>query len=340
MSRRWLFWPAPAAGGGGGVLTHLSKTSNAAQNTTSTTAVELTAYTVSWSDITNAGFAAGDEVAIILALKHWNDNNNSNNTVAFTHGTTFAGSVTYDPGGELRAEAPTATAGEQTLWVGQEALVVNENIYVSALCNNAGTVRLNEFVCLIIKLDDLAASDWLYTSVAHTGGATAPTAYDTTGAGTTIPATGDWLLIGGTRFFLTDLTSDMLVAIHDGVVDVAEVRSQAEDAVDRRIVSTMAYRAGLTSGTTVRTRYRAVVGTTIPQLSHTWLFGLRLDAFADHWGATPPTRSRTLLSTPIRSSQATGPFAGRDRPVCRARVADHQRPAVGQAPHRAHPDRW
>ena len=258
-------------------LTHFSKTDNTVRTTTSTSTIELTDYTIPLANLTGAGFTVGDNVAIMVAVKTWNSSANNNNVFSAGHGTTFAGRATYDPGAHQRQEPVGTNAGDQFLWVGTSTLVTDENIYFSAL-TTAGTASFQEFVCLVLKLADLPADAWFYESLSHT---TAPAAYDTSGAGATIPATGDWLLIGAGRFDIADTATDMLVAIHDGTGDLAEVRTQAEDITDFRLVTTTAAKA-LSLGATVRTRYRVATATT-HTASHTWIFGLRLDAFQDHW---------------------------------------------------------
>ena len=57
-------------------LTHFVKTDITQRTTASLTAVELTDYTVTWADLTAAGFAAGDDVLIRVACKVGNGNAN------------------------------------------------------------------------------------------------------------------------------------------------------------------------------------------------------------------------------------------------------------------------
>ena len=84
----------------------------------------------------------------------------------------------------------------------------------------------DELVVWVIKLGDLTSNDFLYAENAP--GAATPTAYDTSGAGATVPATGDWLLYS-VRFDVVTVTVDMMLAIHDGTTDLSEIRSESED---------------------------------------------------------------------------------------------------------------
>ena len=178
---------------------------------------------------------------------------------------------------------------------------------------NGGSAQYDELVVWVIKLGDLTSNDFLYAENAP--GASTPTAYDTSGAGATVPATGDWLLLSSVRFDVVAVTVDMITAIHDGTTDLSEIRSESEDLSDFHVIGTMAYVAGLTSGTTVRARHRQETASSF-NTTHTRIFGLRLDAFEDHAGVqTANTVTHSVLDTysefagfPTYGLTTTGPF--------------------------------
>ena len=123
------------------ILTHFVRTDITQRSTTSLTAVELTNYTVAWTDLTAAGFAAGDDVLILVACKIGNSNANYNSS--------FCGWFRHDlRGAELDDTRPTVgssrSAGSvaaQYQWFDRKTLVVNENIYFSGM-TNGGTAQL------------------------------------------------------------------------------------------------------------------------------------------------------------------------------------------------------
>ena len=234
------------------ILTHYVKTDITQRTTASLTAVELTNYTVAWTDLTAAGFAAGDDVLILIACKIGSSNANFNSSFWVGFGTTYAGR-TDDTSAHGQLEPSAGSVAAQYQWFGRKTLVVNENIYFSGR-TNGGSAQYDELVVWVIKLGDLSSSDFLYAENAP--GTATPTAYDTSGAGATVPATGDWLLWSSIRFDVVAVTVDMITAIHDGTTDLSEIRSESEDLADFHVIGTLAYVAGLTSGTTVRARHR------------------------------------------------------------------------------------
>ena len=197
-------------------------------------------------------------------------------------GTTYAGKVD-DATASFTDQSPT-TGGkaQQYLWVRKRTLVTNENIYFTGEAASV-TARYNEFRCLILNYDDLDAGDKLYAEATH--GGSAPTTYDTNGAGAATPSAGDWLICAAAHFDSGDSTSDMLLAINDGSADIAETNSEVEVSSTVRPLGTFAYKASLGSGVTVRARFRCNLGTVAPLILTTTIFGIRLNAFADHWGA-------------------------------------------------------
>ena len=279
-------------------LVHFSKTDTTARTTNSATPAELTNYTILWSDLTTAGFAAGDNVVILVGVRVCDTGNaNNNNTFAVGFGTTAGGgfaSRVEDTTSQQQNEA-SSNGGEQVLWVRKRVLVANENIYFSGSSLQASaTCTFTGFSCLILNWDDLSASDKLYAEATHSGDS--PTTY-TTGASTTTPAAGDWWLVATQRALIDSGTADLFLAINDGAADVAEIRTEGEDTTDVRVIGTMTAKA-LGSGVTVSARYRTDTAASHDAQS-TAIFGLRLNAFVNSWFAhTTNTITHSVAATP------------------------------------------
>lgn len=279
---------------------------------TAAAAAELTAYTITWANLTTAGFVAGDNALIIVGVKQWGSSAAGSNTFAVGFGTTYAGR-TEDTTSIQIAEAPGTAAGEQYLWVKRRALVTNQNIYFRGQAST-GTASYDEFVCFILNYDDIPTNDKLYAEATHSGNA--PTTYGTAGAGVATPAAGDWWIVASSKWLVDGIAEDMFLAINDGTADVAEVSTESENATNERVIGTMAYRAGLGSGVTVRARYRETGATAPPDINATSIFGLRLNTFADYWGwHANNTVTHTALDTfqsvgnqPTYVLNNTGPF--------------------------------
>ena len=164
-------------------LTHFVKADTTERTSTNTSAEELTDYTIAWSDLTGAGFAASDDVLILVAVKTWNSSANNNTYFAVGFGTTFAGR-SEEADSVQRAEPIGTANGDQYLWFDRRTLVNNENIYFRGQ-TTAGTASYNEFVCLVLKLGQLSSNDFIYAETSPSGDAP-NTATD--GASATVPA--------------------------------------------------------------------------------------------------------------------------------------------------------
>lgn len=279
-------------------LTHFAKLDSTERQQTGTTPAEETNYTVSWANLTGAGFSAGDDVLVLVFAKLRTNNNGSYVRFQVGFGTTYAGRA--DEADSYESYEPSGVAAHtmyQYMWFDRRTLVTNENIYFSLWRGAAvGTLAAaDEFVCLVLKLSELASTDWGYAEAAHSGNA--PTTYNTSGASFTTGAAGDWLLLGFTHWLIDSVTADYLVALSADGVDYAEAKSEGEDVENEINWGTAAYRASLGSGKTCRVRYRTDTAHS-HDASATKIFGLRLDAFANHWGAhTTNTITHTVLDT-------------------------------------------
>lgn len=275
-------------------ITHFVKTDNTARTATDTTAAENTNYTIAWSDLTAAGFVNGDDVLILVAVKHYGSDANANNLFSVGFGTTFAGR-TEDTTGNQRAEPVGTNGGDQYLWIDRKTLTANDNIYFKQQCTS-GTATYNEFNCLILKLGDLTSNDFIYDEVTTSGDAA--TTYETDGATVTVPLTGNWLFIACARYLVDAIDDDyMFLAIHNGTTTIAEAKTDGEDTGDERVFGTMAYIAGATATTAIQAQYK-VSNTTTHDLITTKIFGLRLGAFVSAAGSrNTTTLTHNVLDT-------------------------------------------
>jgi hypothetical protein len=266
-------------------LTHLVKQDSTTRSVASATPTEVTQYTISWSDLTGAGFAASDVVLLLVMAKLTANNANGNVVFTIGLGTTYAGRADIaESNARQEPAAANAFANTPYTFLDQRTLVVNENIYFS-LSSPANTGVSDDFHVMILKVGGtggLGTNDLIYAE--NTGSAgDAPTAYDTNGAAVTTPTEGDWLFIATTHWLVDDITADMFTAIAVDGVDTSEVRSEGEDTADEVCQGTIAYAAGLAGSKVARVRYMTDEATT-QDVNKTSIVGIRLNAFKDHVG--------------------------------------------------------
>ena len=134
-------------------ITNYNKTDVTARTTTATSSTEVTQYTVNWTDLTGAGFAASDDVIMIVKLHLSNNDAATNSVVELRKGTTFAGASTLVT---MRSESASATAAEgarEQMWMDRiTSLTANENFYIGLNTITANTASTNDFSILFLKL--------------------------------------------------------------------------------------------------------------------------------------------------------------------------------------------
>ena len=266
-------------------LINYVKRDTTVRTSTATVPAEVTQYTVPWSDLTGAGFAAGDTVLMLVMTKLAADGVNSNSKFQIGLGTTYAGRVDIGESYDSHESAAVYTSAFTNLpysFVDQRTLVTNENIYFSLLVST-GTAASDDFSITLLKVggtNGLGTNDLVYAEATHSGDA--PTAYNTSGASVTTPASGDWLFFAVSRWLHDSTSLDLLMAIAVDGVDTSEIRSEGEDIEDITCHGTLAYAAGLASSKVARVRYR--VDSAGHDCVRTAIVGIRLDAFQDHVG--------------------------------------------------------
>lgn len=252
---------------------------------------EVGAYTITWENLTAANFGAGDDIAIVVKVGTGGGSANNPYNFIVGFGTTYAGR-TDEALSETQYHPPDSGVYHDCpyQWIDRRTLTTGEDIYFSAHRDGAGTLRLHDFVCMVFKLDDLGANDFLYNETTPSGNA--PVTY-TDGASVTTAAAGDWFFVGMVRWVLDDATSNVLSVIDVDGVEYSEYDREAEDATETWNIATTTYQEALATSKVAKVKYRVDV-TTTHDVTRTAILGLRLDAFKDHYG---DTTSATTLPT-------------------------------------------
>jgi len=270
-------------------IVNFNKTDVTARSTTNTSSTEITQYTVAWSDLTTAGFAASDDVIVIVKL-HLSNNDNATNSVAeFRKGTTFAGASTLV---SMRSESASATAAEgarEQIWMDRLTLTTNENFYIGLNTITANTASTNDFTILFMKLGDLDADDFRYLDETDSG--SAPDT-PTDGPSVTLPASGgdDWLVIATSDWLIDVTASSLLFNLDLGGSTVMSQSIEGEDASETLSFGAIGYLAAAANSAVCKLVYQGESAAGNDYVRGA-IFALRLNAFTDHNGATSSTNT-------------------------------------------------
>ena len=274
-------------------LTHFVKQDFTARSRTVSVYTEETNYTVSWADLTGAGFAAGDEVGVILSLRSRASTNTTHAWIAPLRGSTFAGAAQYADSQRIESAATAADSGHAFLGLGQFALAENDNLYIATRADSTATVTNDDFTIFIFKVSDLGSANFQYAVTTPSGDAsTSPT----DGASVTLPA-GDWLIFASTEWLDDSTTADAFMTILVGGSEVQRVSVQGEDTANVFNLGAMVYAPGLSADTVAKIQYWVGTGTT-HDCDFTTVLAIRLDAFRNKWGVhSTNTITHTALGT-------------------------------------------
>ena len=270
-------------------LVQFHKADTTERSTASTSAAEETNYTVSWSDLTTAGFANGDAVAIIVKCRFRGSTAAVHVRSEVSVGSSFAGATNLP--NTLSDREPSSTSRNSPyMALGTETLATNDNIYFRKWVSS-GTAYYDDFDIWVIKTADLGSNYQVATS---NPSGNAP-ASDTDGASLSLPA-GNWWCFAMSQWLDDDAIGDARMLIDVGGTDVAEVRYEGEDTANTINLGTEAFVA-LGSTTTVKIQYAVDVANS-HDCEWTALHALNLDAFADSWGSfTNSTTSPAATAT-------------------------------------------
>ena len=249
-----------------------------------TTAAEVTEYTVSWADLTGAGFANGDDVIVFIKAT-LNVNNATNQPLStWGRGSTFAGRTILQTD-EIESGSANATLGAREIcFLDRLTLATDNNFYTSIQVDTTATPSLDDYCFFIMKLDDLAADDFRYADTTPTGNAPDTV---TDGASVTLPASGgdDWLVLGNV-YWLTDNASDKMISQLSLGGNVRMINSTEGEDPDERVGRPLiGYLAAAANSAVCLTQYYNVNGHASPNdVTRTAIFALRMEAFANHVG--------------------------------------------------------
>ena len=189
-------------------LVHFVKSDSAIRSHTETSATEETNYTVSWANLTGAGFANGDNVAIIVLLGLYSDSASDNVNVSVRVGSSFAGASEL-PGGFQRREPGSGARAGPFVFIDDYALVTDDNIYI-ALWTTTSVTRTDDFAIIILNRDDIGATNYQYAETTPSGDAAVLT---TDGAQLSLAA-GNWWVTGMTQWLDDSISADMAMDIY------------------------------------------------------------------------------------------------------------------------------
>lgn len=274
-------------------ITYLTKTDTTLRTEVGASLVEITERTISWSDLTTAGFAASDVVFII-----WNWSLGEGSTTAghgvsnFGHGTSFAGRTDWFPVDTLvETMSASSQQGDKFFgWVEEHTLVTSENIYFG-LANGAGVIgESSNFSCTVIKQADLAVGDWRYDAQANAVAVTTDFV-DGRDAQVTLPSDGgdDWLIIacGNWDVATTSISFEQQINI-DGVGTVMLLSCEGEDTNEQLPLMCVYPLASAATSQVVTFEGRESASSSFV-LDSSRVLAIRLNAFADHQLLTDTT---------------------------------------------------
>src|SRR5512139_1727924 len=277
-------------------LTHYVKYDFTQRTRTASSDTEETNYTINWSDLTGAGFANGDQVALIVICRHGANSVNGYSRFQVKVGSSFAG-ATVLPGALQNQESALASGenGHAYFFIDDYSLVTNDNIYFSSYSNSSNQNRTDDFFCIVLKASTLG-TDYQYAETTPSGDA--PTSY-TDGASITLPTAGDWLIFGMTQWLADNTSANNSMTICKGASDDwIAVSAESEDTQDTMNLGCLVYRPSAAADETWKVRYRTSSATNAHDCVKTKIMAIRLDAFKDHWGTNSAnTITHTVLDT-------------------------------------------
>ena len=277
-----------------GVLTHYVKQDFTVRSRTASVDTEETNYTIPWATLTGAGFANGDQVAIIVTVRQGSSNVAGNSIFNIKIGSTFAGAVEC-PGGYQRIESAlnSTDSGHAYLLVDDYTLVTNDNIYFSSYTTSTYTNRVDDFTCIVFKTADLTSTNYKY---AEWAGDVAATVTEADGVSVTL-GSGDWLILAAMKWEDDSISANAFMGIKVGGVEVQRVSLQGEDTADIFHTGAMVYAPGVAADTIAKSTYWVSADGT-HDVTNIKIMAIRLDAFRNYWGVhSTNTVTHSVLDT-------------------------------------------
>lgn len=262
---------------------HFSLADTTIRTTTSTTPVEVTQFTISWANLTGAGFANGDDVIVFAKVIIGGNGATDNVLSEFCVGTAFAGRTIMQSDRSEPARTTDSLSGREIGFLDRRTLVTNENFYFSLMIVTTSTANAEDFCFFIMKLGGLATDDFRYAEATHSGDAPA-TATD--GASVTLPSASgdDWLVFGEVYWgAISTITNEPTSQLSLGGSVVMVQSSEGEDTAEVYGRPLIGYLENAATSAVCTVQYFDP-GTATNDVTRTAVFALRMDAFKDHAG--------------------------------------------------------
>lgn len=283
-------------------ITNFHRQVAAEQASTSITLVEVSNYTILFTELQTAGFAAGDVVLCIWTFCAGGNQTSNDGIYNIGWGTTFAAALDLFPV-HLQVEdmdATTLNGGVHMGWVDQRTLVVNENLYYAQAMLASGIAQTSNFSCLIIKQSDLGVDDFRYD--ANVSAIAVDTNF-TTGrdAQVTLPASGggDWVILACGDWDLASVTINIEQRINvDGVATQMLSSREAEENTEQLAIMSVGFVASAAASQTVTFEGREAADST-NVLDRSRILALRLGAFESSQFSHTGSGGATELSTTL-----------------------------------------
>lgn len=283
-------------------LVHYFKTYLTARTTAATSATEEANYTISWANLTGAGFANGDKVVIIAMARFRNSSTNNYTRADIRVGSTFAGAATL-PGTLSDRECGATSRNSPYFIVDEYTLATDDNIYFAKWVS-AGTATYDDFAILVLNADDLTASNYVYAETTPSGNASASM---TAGATLTSLPAGEWLILAMTRWQDDSATEDAIMEIYDGSASYATARMEGENTANVMNLGTGMY-LNLGSPANVSVRYATSDGAS-HDCDYTKIVAINLAAFESAWGSYNSGTTSPAATDTWYEYQGNGTFA-------------------------------
>lgn len=258
-------------------LTHFVKQDFSYRDRTVSVWTEESYYTVSWSDLTGAGFANGDQVGLIVSLRTRASTVSTHAWITVRQGSTFSGAADIASYQRIESAGTVSNTGHAYLALDQVTLTTNDNFYIGTRADSTDTVTNDEYTFFMFKTSGLGSDNYKYQTTSPTGNA--PTS-PTDGASVTLPA-GDWLIFATTLWLDDSASEDAFMTIVVGGSEVQRVSLEGEDTANAFVLGAMVYAPGLSSNTVAKIQYW---GEGLHDIDRNAIMAIRLDAFKTKWG--------------------------------------------------------
>lgn len=264
-------------------LVHHARSDATNRVTSGTSAAEITQYTISWANLTDGGFAAGDEVILVVFCKVGTNGINAYVRFQIGKGTTYGGRTDFADSYHSW-EGVTLSGPGVYGYLHRFTLVQDENIYFSLWGNVSENHNADDLLSWIFKVGGtnglVENQDFVWAETTPSGDAPTST---TTGATANVPVSGDWAMFGMARWLIDDTGVLYFSSMEANNQGQAQNANESEDTENEVCVGLLGFAPSMTAGQALEVVYRNNTGG-VNDCVGTKLLGLRLAAFKDYWG--------------------------------------------------------